>query len=157
MKQAGLTRGGFYFHFADKDALLVEATREAARENASVHAQWTEGLPNAKKLKGLIDRYLSEEHRDRPELGCTLAALCSEIGRSSLTHRKAFGEGLDVVVEKLSELLPGADKSARRKQAEVLIASMAGVIAAARAIPDRRRSDELLGSARRFYTDAFSK
>lgn len=157
MKLAGLTRGGFYFHFADKDALLAEATREAARDNASVHAQWIEDLSDGKKLKGFIDRYLSEKHRDRPEIGCTLAALGSEIGRSSVAHRKAFGEGLDAIVDKLSALLPDADKGARRRQAEVLIASMAGVIATARAMPDRQRSNELLASARRFYTDALSK
>jgi TetR/AcrR family transcriptional regulator, transcriptional repressor for nem operon len=29
MKRAGLTQGGFYFHFPDKESLFEEASREA--------------------------------------------------------------------------------------------------------------------------------
>lgn len=155
MKLAGLTRGGFYFHFADKEALLAEATREAARDNASAHAKWTTGLPDNRKLQGFIDHYLSEEHRDHREVGCALAALGGEVGRSSERHRLAFGEGLDAVVDQLAAWLPGADLGDRKSQAEVLLASLSGVLATARAITDRRRSDELLASARRFYSNAF--
>lgn len=155
MKMAGLTRGGFYFHFVDKEALLAEATREAARDNASTHAKWTTGLPDDQKLKGFIDNYLSEEHRDHREVGCALAALGSEVGRSSERHRMAFGEGLDAVIDNLSTLMPGTDMAARKSRAQVLLASLSGVLATARAITDRRRSDELLASARHFFSDAF--
>lgn len=157
MQLAGMTRGGFYFHFADKDALLAEATREGARANATVHAEWTEGLPSGKRLQAFIHRYLSGEHRDHPEIGCTLAALSSDIARSNAAPRRAFTEGLDVVVDGLMPLLPHADEGERRQAAELLIASMAGVIAMARSLSDRRRSNELLAWARRFYVDAFSK
>lgn len=157
MQLAGLTRGGFYFHFADKDALLAEATREGGRANAAVHLEWTEGLPSGERLQAFIHRYLSEAHRDHPEIGCTLAALGGEIARSKAAQRRAFSEGLDAVIDGLMPLLPHADEGDRRKGAELLIASMAGVIAMARSLSDRRRSNELLASARRFYADAFSK
>jgi TetR/AcrR family transcriptional repressor of nem operon len=35
MKRAGLTQGGFYFHFPDKDSLFREASREAALSSIS--------------------------------------------------------------------------------------------------------------------------
>jgi len=39
MKEAGLTHGGFYAHFASRDALLVEAMQRAGRDSAAVVAE----------------------------------------------------------------------------------------------------------------------
>jgi len=36
MKEAGLTHGGFYAHFASRDALLAEATQRAGRDTGAV-------------------------------------------------------------------------------------------------------------------------
>ena len=155
MKLAGLTRGGFYFHFADKDALLAEATREAARSNVATHVSWAGGAAKGKKLQAFIENYLSEVHRDSPEVGCLLAALGSEIGRSSASQRKAFTEGIDTVIEGIAVLLPGASAAARRTRAELLIASMAGVLMMSRTLSDRARSNELLAAARQFHTASF--
>ena len=35
MKEAGLTHGGFYAHFASRDAMLVEALERAGTESAT--------------------------------------------------------------------------------------------------------------------------
>lgn len=155
MKRAGLTRGGFYFHFADKDALLAEAIRDAAHSNAVTHVSWAEGAPEGRKLHAFVERYLSEEHRDHPEIGCVVAALGGEIGRANARHRKAFTEGLDVTLERIAAYLPGATAAERRVQAELLMASMAGVLMASRALADRSRSNALLGAARQFYSKSF--
>lgn len=157
MKLAGLTRGGFYFHFADKDSLLAEATREAARSNAVRHVSWTEGAPKGRRLQAFIEHYLSEEHRDSPQIGCVLAALGGEISRSNASQRKAFTEGIDVAVEGITALLPGANTAERRTQAELLLASMAGVLIASRALSDRSQSNALLAAARKFYSATFNK
>ena len=39
MKQAGLTHGGFYAHFASREALLLEAVERAAAEGAAILAE----------------------------------------------------------------------------------------------------------------------
>jgi TetR/AcrR family transcriptional repressor of nem operon len=155
MKRAGLTRGGFYFHFADKDALLAEATREAAQSNAARHVSWAEGAPEGRKLQAFVDSYLSEEHRDHPELGCLVAALGGEIGRANAKQRKAFTEGIDIVLERVAAYVPGATPAERRARAGLLISSMAGVLMVSRALSDRSRSDALLADARRFYSTSF--
>lgn len=36
MKEAGLTHGGFYAHFASRDALLTEATQRAGRDTGAI-------------------------------------------------------------------------------------------------------------------------
>jgi TetR/AcrR family transcriptional repressor of nem operon len=155
MKRAGLTRGGFYFHFADKDALLAEAIREAAQSNATAHVNWAEGAPEGRKLQVFIERYLSEEHRDHPELGCVVAALGGEIGRANERQRKAFTKGTDVTLERIAAYLPDGTPAERSARAALLMSSMAGVLMVSRALSDRARSDALLADARRFYSDSF--
>ena len=157
MKRAGLTRGGFYFHFADKDALLAEATREAAASNAERHASWAERAPEGRKLQAFVESYLSEEHRDHPEVGCVVAALGGEIGRANAKHRKAFTEGIDIVLERIAAYVPGDTAAERRARAGLLISSMAGVLTVARALSDRTRSDALLADARKFYSNYFGE
>src|SRR3954468_1809193 len=79
MKRAGLTHGGFYAHFKSKDAMLVAAIEqmlEAAR------VRWltlTSDLPPKDGLAKYINWYLSKEHRDAREVGCTVAALASNL------------------------------------------------------------------------------
>jgi TetR/AcrR family transcriptional regulator, transcriptional repressor for nem operon len=155
MKRAGLTRGGFYFHFTDKDALLAEAIRDAAQSNATSHISWAEGAPKGRKLQAFVERYLSEEHRDHPELGCVIAALGGEIGRTKTRQRKAFTEGIDVALDPIAAYLPGATPAERRARAELLMFSMAGVLMASRALSDRTRSDAMLAAARQFYSKTF--
>ncbi len=41
MKQAGLTHGGFYAHFASREALLVEAVEQAGRTSGALLAEKT--------------------------------------------------------------------------------------------------------------------
>lgn len=155
MKRAGLTRGGFYFHFTDKDALLAEATREAAQSNAAAHVSWAEGAPKGRKLQAFVERYLSEEHRDHPELGCLVAALGGDIGRANARQRKSFTAGIDVVLKRIAAYVPGATLAERRARAGLLISSMAGVLMVSRALSDRSRSDALLAAARQFYSSSF--
>ena len=155
MKRAGLTRGGFYFHFADKDALLAEAIRDAAQSNAATHGSWAEGAPEGQKLQAFVEGYLSEEHRDHPELGCVVAALGGEIGRANARQRKAFTKGIDVVLERIAAYLPGATPAERQARAGLLISSMAGVLMVSRVLSDRTRSDALLAAARQFYSKNF--
>src|ERR1700726_1489738 len=62
MAAAGLTRGGFYRHFRNKEHLVSEAL-SAAGEKAVA----TIGQKMAKGgLKAAVDAYLSTSHRDSP-------------------------------------------------------------------------------------------
>src|SRR5580658_11388736 len=65
MKAANLTHGGFYGHFASKDALVEEASR---RTMARAAANWQRVVANApdKPYTALLDHYLTAKHRDEP-------------------------------------------------------------------------------------------
>lgn len=107
MEQAGLTRGGFYFHFPDKDALVTEAISQVAGEIADAYANLVEGAPPGKQLQALIEYYLSPAHRDHPSSGCLVASLASETGRAGKKQRTAFASAIGVTLQRIAPLLPG--------------------------------------------------
>src|SRR5512143_1867075 len=68
MSAAGFTHGGFYNHFASKEALSAEALDEAFRAMDAERAR-------ASSLDGLVAGYLSEASRLAPGRSCPAAAL----------------------------------------------------------------------------------
>src|SRR5947209_12613870 len=79
MRAAGLTHGGFYKHFADREELIYEAIEHALRENETDAAQVVAGADDP--LAAFADWYVSAAHRDNPAEGCGVAALCTDVPR----------------------------------------------------------------------------
>jgi TetR/AcrR family transcriptional repressor of nem operon len=90
MKEAGLTHGGFYAHFASRDALLAAAVEHAGEQSAArmrerLHARVAEG---ASPLRVLVEEYLSERHVEALEQGCPVAALGADLARGEPALRQ---------------------------------------------------------------------
>jgi TetR/AcrR family transcriptional repressor of nem operon len=100
-------------------------------------------------LRTYINSYVSRSHRDRPERGCAIAALASDIHRQGRKARSAYDEGVAGLVAKIEALLPEREGVDRRALAVSMIAEMTGAVAAARSVSDPTLSDEILASARR--------
>jgi TetR/AcrR family transcriptional repressor of nem operon len=148
MKAAGLTHGGFYGHFACKEDLAVEA---CARVLARTTATWPAlaGKNPEAPLKGLLDRYLTARHRDRPGEGCIYAALASDVARqNSPALRRTFTAGLRPLIDTLLQIVPGRSKAARRQKALACLSAMVGALILARAVDDAKLSSEILAAAR---------
>jgi AcrR family transcriptional regulator len=136
MADAGLTNGAFYAHFASKDDLVARVVADqldAQRDAVSTLS-----------IEQLVRSYLSVEHRDHPADGCSSAALLAEIARSGEAVRDAYTEGLLGLADVLAARLDARDPGAARVGALAAFAGMAGTLQTARAITDRRLSDELL-------------
>jgi AcrR family transcriptional regulator len=89
MKEAGLTHGAFYAHFASREAMLAEAAdRAGAQSNAATAAAVASVAPQ-QAMETLIRGYLSKEHEEATETGCPIAALVSEMPRQSPEVRRA--------------------------------------------------------------------
>jgi len=150
MKQAGLTHGGFYNHFASKETLAAEAIALAFEQAiARLEKQASEKDAPAKALAAYIARYLGLENRDAPGPTCPMAALGTDAARQGPHIREAFSAGTARYLEKFAALMPGpssgeAEEPDRRAAAIATVSMLIGGLTLARAITDRSLSDEIL-------------
>jgi TetR/AcrR family transcriptional repressor of nem operon len=150
MKEAELTHGGFYGHFASKDDLAAEMTGRVTTRQGWM--QRLSGKPNP-SLKEVVRGYLTPRHRDDPGTGCLFAALGSDVVRQPDAVRRAFTEGLQNRVEALRQLITGRSAAARRRQALATMSGMVGALMLSRAVDDPKLSAEILDAA----ADTFGK
>ena len=143
MKEVGLTHGGFYGHFASKDELVALASLRALTETV---AKWQKLVDEAAgdRLETVVDSYLSLRHHNRPETGCLLAALGSELSRQPSAVKEAVTVGQRKILDFLSGIAPGKTKALRRKQAVVALTAMVGAMTIARATSDPQFRQEIL-------------
>jgi AcrR family transcriptional regulator len=142
MKAAGLTHGGFYFHFDSKNDLIRAAVADALGESNSRN----ERLIQEKGLEALLRSYLSLQKRDKPASACTAAALTAEIARKPVAIRRAFMKELDRFIDMIAARMPGEVETARRRAGIGVFSVMMGALQLARAEPDPQRSQEILDS-----------
>src|SRR6476620_3738482 len=60
MKEAGLTHGGFYAHFASREAMLAEAADRAGAEATAAAARVAAAAPPEQAMQVLLREYLSK-------------------------------------------------------------------------------------------------
>lgn len=149
MKEAGLTVGGFYKHFASRDDLVAEAIESAF--DSWGRGLEAEGVDPAKMTAAEVaDRYVSACHRDNPGEGCPFAALTSDIARSGEKARRIATERLERNFEALASKAAGANEGERRRKAITAFALMAGGVGLARVCLDEGLSGEILETIRDF-------
>jgi len=142
MQNAGLTHGGFYGQFDSKEDLAAQACERALAQSAArIDRVIAEHPKNA--LDAVAASYLSTRHRDSPGDGCAFVALGAEAPRHAPAVRKVFTDALQLRIEKLIALMPGA-KAARRRKALAVMASFVGAQVLARADDDAALSNEIL-------------
>jgi TetR/AcrR family transcriptional repressor of nem operon len=141
MKDAGLTNGAFYAHFASKEDLVATAVADQLREQCERLAAVAPGVAG---LEQLVRAYLSPEHRDNPEDGCPSAALLDEITRCADPTKRAYTEGVLAFIDDLSARLAPHDPTSARTRTLSVYAMMIGTLQLSRAIADRQLADDLL-------------
>lgn len=147
MKEAGLTHGGFYAHFASRDAMLVEAMEHAGAESgARLAARATAARQRGvSPLQALIVSYLSDAHLAAPESGCAVAALVGEMPRQAAAVRDAARQRVQGLLASVRQALPAA---ADEGQVALLAASLVGAIQLARAVGNNAQGKAMLAGAR---------
>jgi TetR/AcrR family transcriptional repressor of nem operon len=148
MKGAALTVGGFYAHFASKDALVDETLRRTgARLRERLFAR-LDAKPEADRAEVVLKRYLTPEHRDGGTPDCPLPAVVGEVGTTAPQHRTVLAEQVQGLVDGLAPRLPAGGIVPRRVLAIGLIALMYGGLSLSRAVKGTDLSDEVLRACR---------
>jgi TetR/AcrR family transcriptional regulator, transcriptional repressor for nem operon len=138
MAAAGLTHGGFYRHFRNKEHLVSEALSAAGEKViTAIGRNMAKGGLNA-----VVDRYLSTTHRDSPTPNCPFAALGSEMARSGKETRTAATAVLEKLFTTLASDTP--DREETRGGAIVALSTMIGAMTLARVVADSDLSSEIL-------------
>ena len=148
MQGAGLTVGGFYAHFASKEA-LVDATlrRTGAELRERLFARLAD-KPAAARVEVVLKRYLSAAHRDAQAMGCPFPAVIAEIANQAPEHREVLGELSEDLSKSLEELMPQNATLSPRTLALGCVALMVGGLSLARALRGTPLSDEVLRACR---------
>ncbi len=149
MSKAGLTHGGFYAHFASKDALLAASIQHMFEESAARWLRETQDLPAAQGWAAYIDFYLSAPHRDQRAIGCPMAALACDLPRLSADNRKAFAVGVRNLADAFGKSLAQLGFAQPMAVALSVLNELVGALTLARCEPDRKRSAEMLDASRR--------
>lgn len=151
-RDAGLTHGGLYRHFENKNALVREACARAF--------DWSiaplDGLEDgADGLAARVASYLSPQHRDHPGEGCPAAALAVDAARAGSDLSEVFAQGIERNIERFARVIEGLEAGAEpslegRTRALQMLATMVGGLVLARATAAGRPalSDQILATLR---------
>jgi TetR/AcrR family transcriptional repressor of nem operon len=137
MKAAGMTHGGFYGHFHSKDDLVAQTIAHAIGSQSVID-----------DLGVWIDTYLSEPHREHPDLGCPMAALAGFMRQQAPEARASMAQVLASQIGTLTDVMPGIDSAKRRRAAIGSWSAMVGALILSRSIDAPALSAELLSETR---------
>ena len=134
-RNAGLTHGGLYRHFASKDWSMTPL------EGATPHTTVGER----------IQRYLSPQHRDAPGTGCPVAALAVDAARAGGGLSEVFAEGIERNIQRFAQLLVDSRAEAgsatvrsqdRERAIQVLATMVGGLVLAVAPVDIRERQTQ---------------
>lgn len=145
MRAAGMTHGGFYVHFEDKNALVAAAAADAFSDIIDLLEE-KPGKSKGISLGAYINGYLSMRHVSNAGLCCPIAAFAPEALHGSKASRKAIADGTRRLLAALQQKLNGRTGEA---EAHELLATMIGTVVLARALDDYEINERLLRNMRK--------
>src|SRR5205823_3870410 len=143
MKKVGLTHGGFYAHFASREAMLAEAADRAGAESVATLTRVAAAAPPQEALRSMMRAYLSKDHVEDAETGCPVAALGSETPRQASRVRRVATRRIKEMIDVVARHSPDQGKPGVYEQALVTVATMVGALVLARAVDDPKLSKAL--------------
>jgi AcrR family transcriptional regulator len=159
MKEVGLTHGGFYAHFASRDAMLAEAADRAGAESVADLTRVAAAAPPQEALRAMIHGYLSKEHVEDAETGCPVAALGSEMPRQAAKVRRAATRRIKELIDVVARYSPDQGEPGVYQHGEpsvyqhalVTVATMVGALVLSRAVDDPKLSEALRAASLKHF------
>jgi TetR/AcrR family transcriptional repressor of nem operon len=138
MREVGLTHGGFYAHFKDRDELVAEAIEFAGGQTSEAI------FARSKTLAELVDGYLSLGHVAHPEQGCVVAALGSEGPKNTGAVRRAFAHVASGLMRLVDAKVPGKKQARVSDRAIHVSALLIGGLVLARLVHNAAEQEQIL-------------
>jgi TetR/AcrR family transcriptional repressor of nem operon len=159
MADAGLTHGGFYAHYASKDALAASACASAFGVSADKWQRRVDAAATPRDARhAIVERYLGATNCDPSIASCPTASLVADVARAGPEHpiHAAYVSGVRQQIETLAALGTSGDPVRDRADACVHLATMMGALLLARACHGDPLSDEIAAAARARLTASHS-
>ena len=156
MKEAGFTQGGFYNHFASKEALVSEVVGKALGESRQ---QLGAAIAQSRRigtdpLVSNINWYLSRAHRDDINCGCAIAGFAGEAQHLSKPAQVSYADAVESTLTQTADMLAKKHSNLTRERsyarAIALYSHMVGSVLLSRAISATQPAlaDKILEDAR---------
>ncbi|NLH82877.1 MAG: TetR/AcrR family transcriptional regulator [Phyllobacteriaceae bacterium] len=146
-KEAGLTSGAFYGHFASKDAAFETTVAKGIGDLADGVRQFRE-TKGRDWLPAFVDFYLGEKRTCDLAESCAMQSLSAEVLRAEGGVRAVYREAMEAVAELVADGLPGDDPLDRRRRAWAILAALAGGVTLARAVDDPALAEVVVAGVR---------
>lgn len=140
MRECGLTHGGFYVHFRNKEQLIAEACALAVDERADEWKERLRGLPPEEAFAAFLDDYMECAGSG----DCPFASLGADVARHGKAVRQAYTQKVEELIEFMTDEL-----SCGREEAVLALVAVSGAISVANASSDPKFSKEILETTRR--------
>jgi len=146
MKEAGLTHGGFYLHFASKEALAAEVSQALLEAAARKWERISQSEDRQAALESIVRQYLDPE-RVASANCCVLTTLGPDVARRT-GSRRAIGGALRGMLDALARCLPGHKLPGHKRQdALASLSTLVGAVVLARLADEPELSQAFLQAA----------
>lgn len=150
MKRAGLTHGGFYAHFENRDDLVTHAVDRMFDDSAAMLARFLTDEAGIAGVGRLVENYLSDTAMRRHDRGCPLPWLSGEVPRMPAAAQARFRAGIAAMRSAIARVLRanGQGEDIADALAASAVAEMVGAMALARAAGEGEDALAILAAAR---------
>lgn len=146
MAAAGLTRGGFYNHFRNKEELYIEAMEDYAEDRREMVAENPMPCGSGTALD-IARAYMAGELLDDIENQCPLVTVPSDVSRTTPAVRAAYQRVFESLAAMFQANLTDLPPDDARREALNLGATCVGAMVLARTVEDRTLADEIREAA----------
>ncbi len=141
MARAGLTRGGFYAHFAGKEALFAEAILTGVLTGPTPYADYRGHTDS--EFEAMVASYVGDTHFHDKTISCPLIAFPGDVARGGPVLRGAYEQVARSIAtalgDQIGDTIDGPDRDGR---ALATLAMIVGAMVIARGVesPDLERA-----------------
>ena len=146
MREAGLTVGGFYAHFASKDDLAAETLLFGLEQSFERTIRALDGLSGKAWVRAMIREYLAQAEDDALERACPLTLLLGDVARADDARKRRFADRTRAMLDRVAPHFPACDGMDPRQVALATYAAMVGAVGFARTAPSRTARQGILRS-----------